>query len=384
MGNLVSDNRRTGIAYEDYEKVVPCSQLIPGSGSPSSLSRLAGRRETVRNPDGSVSTGTWRWWYSDSCRDPELDRLREKASMARMMAGGEPLPKCPEPDIPGVTCRPIFYPETTDYPDGSHREQAWSWNPASGEGRAERHHQVELWNVHFTPDEWTIYQLLSDDAFLRKLDPGMAVAIYYSVLQWRCTGEIAPRLDPSPISPQSLKGKFDDSGVQHWLEFWERGVRDRLWQIRTDLRTITLPDGTAAVGLRDPKAVEVRPSCTSSTGKIIMTVFSAVTSIAGLALSWPSWVSLLWQVPISLDEFRQQLKLGSFIRKAGGSISAAQQGSPTGPQAPPTTQETQRPAPADPTGLQARAEGLPAPTVRTSPSGWLIPLLIAGAVALLG
>jgi len=288
MGNLVNDNslsRRIG--YEDYERVMPCSYT---GGGRLSLSRLASRWEKVRNPDGSVSEGVWRWWYSDSCRSPELDALGEKASMGRVMQGGDPLPKCPETDIPGVTCLPKFYPELTVYPDNSAREQYWTWSPHSNQGKAELHHQVEAWNIFFTPDEWTIYQLLSDDTFLRQLDPAMAVAIYYSVLQWKCTGEITPRLDPSPISPQSLQGKYKDSGVQHWLEFWERSVRDRLWKIRTDLRTITLPDGTTAVGLRDPKAVEVRPNCTSSTGKIIMTVFSAVTSIAGLALSWPSWV----------------------------------------------------------------------------------------------
>ena len=386
MGNLVNDNRSQRIAYEDYERLMPCSYT---GGGRLSLSRLASRRETVRNADGSVTEGVWRWWYSDSCRSAELDALREKFYAVRVMEGrvpegGEPLQKCPETDIPGVTCLPKFYPELTVYPDNSARVQYWTWSPHSREGKAELHHQVEAWNIFFTPDEWTIYQLLSDDAFLRQLDPAMAVAIYYSVLQWKCTGEISARLDPSPISPQSLQGKYKHSGVQHWLEWWERGVRERLWKIRTDLRTITMPDGTTAVGLRDPKAVEVYPNCTSSAGKVVMTVFSAVTSIAGLALSWPSWISLLWQVPLSLDEFRQQLKLGSFIRKAGGSISAAQQGTPTGPQAPPTQQETQRPAPADPTGLQARAEGLPAPSVRTNPSGWLIPLLLAGAVALLG
>lgn len=384
MGNLANDNRSQRIAYEDYEKFVPCSQLAPRSGSDASQYSLAGERATIRNADGSTSEGTWRWWVSDSCRSPSIDASRETANMVRLQEGRDLLPSCPSPDIPGVTCQRKFYPELTLYPDNSARMQAWTWSPASAKGKQELHHQAENWNIFFTPDEWTIYQLLSDDAFLRQLDPAMAVAIYYSVLQWKCTGQIAPSLDPSPISPQSLQGKYKDAGVQYWLEWWERGVRERLWKIRTDLRTITLPDGTTAVGLRDPRAVEVYPNCTSSAGKVVMTVFSAVTSIAGLALSWPSWISLLWQVPISLDEFRQQLKVGSFIRKAGGSISAAQQGTPTGPQAPPTQQETQRPAPADPTGLQARAEGLPAPSVRTNPSGWLIPLLLAGAVALLG
>lgn len=339
MGNLVNDNRSIGRGYEEVE--------TPVAPRPGTISALRGEGYRSVLPDGSVAEGT-RYWY-----------------LGQESAARE-------------------YPRNILRPDGSVILSEWAWQPYSDKGKLSPQGMANLWTIHFTPDEWTIYRLLSDDAFLRQLDPAMAVAIYYSVLQWRCTGAITPRLDPSPISPQSLQGKFDDAGVQHWLEFWERGVRERLWKIRTDLRTITLPDGTTAVGLRDPKEVEVRPKCTSDTGKLIMTVFSAVTSIASLALSWPSWVTLLWQVPLSLDEFRQQLKLGSFLRKAGGSISAAQQGTPTGPQAPPTQQETQRPAPTDPTGLQTRAEGLPAPSVRTDPSGWLIPLLLAGAVALLG
>lgn len=380
MGNLANDSRRQRLTYEEYEEAVPCSQRTPRSGNQGSLGRLASRRETVRNADGSVTEGVWRWWYSDSCRSAELDRLRSQADTFRVMEGREPLQKCPETDIPGVTCQPKFYPELTVYPDNSAREQYWTWSPNSREGKAELHHQVETWNIFFTPDEWTIYQLLSDDAFLRQLDPAMAVAIYYSVLQWKCTGEITPRLDPSPVSPQSLQGKYKHSGVQHWLEFWERSVRDRLWKIRTDLRTITLPDGSRVAGLRDPKEVEVRPNCTSSTGQLIMTTFSIVTGIAGLAMSWPAWITLLWDIPLQLDQFRQQLKLGSFMRKAQEGVGAAQSGTPTGPQAPPTANEM--PAPADPTGLAERAAGVPVATPSRTGAGILLPLAIIAALAL--
>ena len=384
MGNLVNDNRRTGRGYEEYEEVVPCGQLAPPSSpsaqvSGAALSSLASRRETVKNADGSVTEGVWRWWVSDRCRSPELDRLRDDASTARVLEGREPLQRCPAPEIANVTCRPKFYPELTLYADGGARLQSWVWSPYSDRGRSDLHRQAETWNIYFTPDEWIVYQLLSDDNFLRSLDPGMAVAIYYSVLQWKCTGEITARLDPSPISPQSLAGKFKDAGVQHWLEFWERGVRDRLWKIRTDLRQITLPDGQVVPGLRDPKEVEVRPPCTSSTGKIIMTVFSAVTSVAGLALSWPSWISLLYQLPLGVADFVQQIKAGKLTRRAVEAVTASQTGTPSGP--PVTAPQP----PADPTGLVGRANGMKPPAPPSGDAGsLLVPLLIAAALALAG
>jgi hypothetical protein len=371
MGNLTNDNRRAGrISYEEYEEVVPCSQLA--------LSSLAGRRETVKNADGSVTEGVWRWWISDRCRSPELDRLREQANMVRALEGKEALLKCPMPDIPGVTCHPKFYPELTLYADGGARLQSWVWSPYSDKGRSDLHRQAEVGNIYFTPDEWIVYQLLSDDNFLRSLEPGMAVAIYYSVLQWRCAGGMAPVLEPSVVSPQSLAGKHD-TGSQYWLEFYERSLRERLWKIRTDLRSIRLPDGQVVPGLRDPKEVEVRPHCTSSTGKIIMGVFSAITAVAGLALSWPSWISLLYQLPLGVADFVQQIKAGKLTRRAVEAVEASQTGKPSGP--PVTAPQP----PADPTGLTGRANGMKPPAPPSGAAGsLLVPLAIAAAIALAG
>lgn len=402
MGNLTNDSRRAGrISYEEYERPVSCDQSRPRSGGSASLFNLAGERETRTNPDGSISEGVVRWWVSDSCRSPALDALREAANMARVNEGGELLPatQCPAPDIAGVTCLPKFYPEKTWYRDGSYREQYWVWSPHSDVGKVELHYQVETWNVYFTPDEWTAYQLLQDDNFLRALDPGMATAVYYSLLQWRCAGGITPILDPSVVSPQSLAGKHD-TGHQYWLEYWERSLRERLWKIRTDLRSIRLPDGQVVPGLRDPKTVEVRPHCTSSTGKIIMTVFSAVTAIAGLAMSWPSWITLLYDLPRTVADFLGQLKAGKLTAKAIASVTDAQTGTGTGPMDDPTKNpppvvlpEWARPKPPvtpatpapDPTGLTDRANGNAAgPATGTGGAkGSIIPLLIILALSAL-
>lgn len=375
MGNLANDNRDRSVGYEEYED----TSCTPRDGSRLGLSRLASERAVVNGTDGSASEGRWVWWTSSSCRSANIDALREQAASVRVQQGMDLPPSCPDPDVPGVTCQRKFYPETTEYPDGGVRLQHWVFSPLSDVGRAELHHQVEAWNVLFTQDEWVLYRLLSDDGFLRQLSPEVAVAIYYSVLQWKCTGEITPRLDPSPVSPQSLQGRHD-TGSQYWLEYWERDLRNRLWKIRTDLRTITLPDGSKVAGLRDPKEVEVRPSCTSSTGQLIMTTFSIVTGIAGLAMSWPAWITLLWDIPLQLDQFRQQLKIGSFMRKAQEGVGAAQAGTPTGPQAPPTANE--KPAPTDPTGLAERAAGVPVATPSKAGTGILLPLAIIAALAL--
>lgn len=334
MGNLVNDNRRVGIGYEETEQAIVVR--------PGTIAALRGEGYTRTNPDGSVENGT-RYWY-----------------LGQESAARE-------------------YPRSVLYPDGSFRMLEWAWQPYSDKGKLSPQGMANLWSIRFTPDEWTVYQLLSDDNFLRSLEPGMAVAIYYSVLQWKCTGEITARLDPSPISPQSLKGMFKDAGIQHWLEFWERGVRDRLWKIRTDLRQITLPDGRVVPGLRDPKEVEIRPHCTSSTGQIIMTAVSAVTAVAGLALSWPSWISLLYQLPLGVADFVQQIKAGKLTRRAVEAVEASQTGAPSGPPVTPPQ------PPADPTGLTGRANGMKPPAPPSGAAGsLLVPLAIAAAIALAG
>lgn len=340
MGNLTNDNRRAGrIGYEEYEEVV-----VP---RPGTIGALRGEGYSKVNPDGSTERGT-RYWY-----------------LGQESAARE-------------------YPLMIQGRDGSATLLDWAWSPNSDKGKLSPQGMANLWSIRFTPDEWTAYQLLQDDNFLRSLDPGMATAIYYSVLQWRCAGGIAPVLDPSVVSPQSLAGKHD-TGSQHWLEFWERNLRERLWKIRTDLRSIRLPDGQVVPGLRDPKEVEVRPHCTSSTGKIIMTVFSAITAVAGLAMSWPSWISLLYEIPLTTADFLGQLKAGKLTGKAIASVNAAQVGTGAGQPMTPPTPPTQPAAP-DPTGLTDRANGNaagPAAGTGGAKGGSIIPLLILLALSAL-
>lgn len=361
MGNFANDNRRTGVGYEEYEEVV-----VP---RPGTIGALRGEGYARTNPDGSAERGT-RYWYLG------------QENLARE------------------------YPLMIQGRDGSATLLDWSWSPNSDKGKLSPQGMANLWRIYFTPDEWTAYQLLQDDNFLRALDPGMATAVYYSVLQWRCAGGIAPILDPSVVSPQSMAGKHD-AGSQHWLEFYERGLRERLWKIRTDLRTIRMPDGTVVSGLRDPKEVEVRPHCTSNTGKLIMTVFSAITAVAGLAMSWPAWISLLYDLPLTVADFLGQLKAGKLTSKAITSVNNAQTGTGTGPMDDPTKNpppvilpEWARPGPPtppvtppatpavtlpDPTGLTDRANGNTAGPVAGTGGGKgsIIPLLIILALSAL-
>jgi hypothetical protein len=183
------------------------------------------------------------------------------------------------PDVPGKTCQRKFYPERTLYSDGSFVEQSWTWDVASP--NRDLFNLVQNWRIQFTPEEAALYATLQSDDYLKAMDARTIIAIYYSLLGYKCVGKINAVLDPSPVSPQSLVGKYD-TGSQFWLESWERGLRDRIWMVRPDLRQVRLPDGRLETGLRPPAEISRPPACTSDTGKIIGYVAAALMAYAGM------------------------------------------------------------------------------------------------------
>lgn len=282
--------------YEDYEKVLPCSSVGVGT-----LSRLGSEPASVQNADGGVSEGVWHWWTSDSCPDRLATAQRALAQASRIDRGLDPLPDCPMPDVPGKTCIRKFYPERTLYPDGSFREQSWSFQPsASGK---DSYGMVQNWEIYFTPEEAKIYAALQSDDYLKSLDARAVLAIYYSLLNWKCVGKINAVLEPSPVSPQSLSRRYD-TGSQFWLEFWERGLRERIWMVRSDLRQVRLPDGRLETGLQPPADISRPPACTSSAGQIVGYVAAALTLYAGM----PAWVDIAAQLPQTVIGFRDMLR----------------------------------------------------------------------------
>ena len=298
--------------YEDVQKVVPCSSAGIGT-----LSRLGSEPAVITNSDGSISEGVWHWWTSDSCPDRNQQQAFDLMNQGRSDKGLDPVPACPMPDVPGKTCKRRFYPTKTVFPDQSYLESNWTWTGAQG---GDDLGMKENWRVYFTPEEAGVYAMLQSDDYLKALDSRTLLAIYYSLLQWKCVGKINAVLDPSPVSPQSLAGKYD-TGSQFWLESWERGLRDRIWMVRTDLRQVRLPDGRVETGLRPPAEISRPPACTSDTGKIIGYVAAALTAYAGM----PTWISAVMSLPDGLLAFRSMLK-GS---KMAAEIQTALMGEPS-------------------------------------------------------
>ena len=292
---------------EDISIGVPCS--VAGIGT---LSRLGTEPASVRNPDGSVSEGNWHWWTSDSCPDRQTVIARDAMQTGRVARGLDPLPDCPMPNVPGKTCQRKFYPERTLYPDGSFIEQSWTWDVAAP--NRDSFNLVENWNVYFSPDEAKIYAALQSDEYIKMLDPKAVLAIYYSLLNWKCIGKVGAVLEPSPVSPQSLARRYD-SGSQFWLEFWEKGLRERIWMVRPDLRQVRLPDGTLETGLRPPADISRPPSCVTQTGQIVGYVAAALTFYAGM----PSWISLAMSLPdtvLGIRDLISKLSMASQIQNA--------------------------------------------------------------------
>ena len=293
--------------YEDVQKPAPCSSAGVGT-----LSRLGTEPVSLRNPDGSVSEGNWHWWTSDSCPDRQTVIARDAMQAGRVARGLDPLPDCPMPDVPGKTCQRKFYPERTLYADGSFVEQSWQFEPAAS-GKDE-YGLVENWNVYFTPEEAKIYAALQNEEYIKTLDSTAVIAIYYSLLQWQCVGKINAVLQPSAVSPQSLAKRYD-SGSQFWLEFWERGLRDRIWMVRKDLRQVRLPDGRLETGLRPPSEISNPPSCTSTAGQIVGYVAAAIQTLAGM----PPALSFALNLPstlLGLRDLISKLSMASQIQTA--------------------------------------------------------------------
>ena len=268
-----SENAMPARAYEDVQKVIPCSSAGIGT-----LSRLGSKPATVTGPDGSISEGVWHWWTSDSCPDANTQAAIDLVNQGRSDKGLDPIPACPMPDVPGKTCKRRFYAEKTVFPDQSYLESNWTWVGANG---GDDLGMRENWRIQFTPEEAALYATLQSDDYLKAMDARTIIAIYYSLLGYKCVGKINAVLDPSPVSPQSLVGKYD-TGSQFWLESWERGLRDHIWMVRPDLRQVRLPDGRLETGLRPPAEISRPPACTSETGKIIGYVAAALMAYAGM------------------------------------------------------------------------------------------------------
>lgn len=318
IGTGWGDDVRRDVSREDVREVVPCTSLDIGT-----LARLGTREAVVDNTDGSRSEGLWHWWTGASCPDPRVQAAQE-------LARGE---VCPLQDVPGKTCIPRFYPTRTIWPDGRMREEAWTWVGVQG---GDDMGLSRNWSVDFTAEEAALYTSLSDDGWIRSLNGNVAVAIYYSLLQYRCVDGTA-RLDPSPVSPQSLRGRYD-TGSQFWLANWEQGLRDRIWNLRPDLRRMRLPDGTLGEGLRDPVTLanETRPNCASQASQVIGLVVGAALTLVGA----PVWVSMLLSVPDTVQGFRTMLRNGSLMSRIREDVAQAPttglSSTPPTPSAPPT------------------------------------------------
>ena len=298
--------------YEDVQKVVPCTSAGIGT-----LSRLGSESATITGADGSISEGVWHWWTSDSCPDPKTTAAFDLMNQGRSDKGLDPVPACPMPDVSGKTCKRKFYPSKTIFPDQSYLESNWTWVGANG---GDEYGLRENWRIYFTPEEANLYAILQSDDYLKALDARTILGIYYSLMQWRCVGKINAVLEPSAVSPQSLVGKYD-TGTQFWLESWERGLRDRIWMVRTDLRQVQLPDGRLETGLRPPADISRPPACTSTAGQIIGYVAAAAMVLAGM----PPALEFAMSLPNTILGLRGMISKMSMAAK----IQTALLGEPT-------------------------------------------------------
>ena len=345
------------------------------------LTRLAWRESSRGLTDGGYERGRWYWWADVNRPRPEElggTPFAEKIGQDRFgLTTWIPDPDCVQVPIPGVTGIETWFPVETHNAGGSVILRGYDWNPLATDKKPVMG-LVKTFEVYFTPTEWTLYQRLTDDNWIRTADAHLLMLIYYSVLQWGCDGG-NPVVIPSAISPQSVPAKW--SGENNFVRMYEETVRQRIWNLRTDLRgPQRLPDGTTVDGLLAPsdKLLKRQPQCTSSAGKIVQQVVSTISALATLGQS--SWLMMLYQIPQAVGAMQGMLLAGRLTSRISAQLNATPIQAPPelltrasgGSQNAPGQSGTSNP----PAG-QTNAQGDAATKPGSGAAGLLIPLILA-------
>jgi len=213
-------------------------------------------------------------------------------------------------EVPGTR---RWYPRGIMHGDGSVTLIDWS---SKFGGRPDDlgvsiHGQVE-----FTPDEWQVHRALSDDAQLKAMDWQVAVALYYSLGRWTCKcgnwHQVSAKLTPSLASPKSTD--TCDPWKLFWLENWELTLRDRIWRLRPELRSVTLPDGRTVRGLIPPSDRVFRPPPCSSALSMGLQAFTAAVMAAGGAGVLYSVIEQAIKLPATVADLKEALRVGAIMR----------------------------------------------------------------------
>ena len=227
--------------------------------------------------------------------------------------------ECVQTPIPGVTGVETWFPVETHNADGSVILREYIWNPLATDKKSVMG-LVKTFEVYFTPTEWTLYQRLSDENWIKQADAHLLMLIYYSVLQWTCDKENIVVL-PSAISPQSVLPKY--GGENYFVQSYESEVRRKIWTIRSDLRgPQRLESGEVVDGLLAPtdKLLNQFPNCQSDAAKIVQQTFSIVMSLATMGQS--SWLLMLYQIPQAIGSLQSMLLQGRLMKRISAQLNA--------------------------------------------------------------
>ena len=311
----------------------------PGTGPCGGGSCLMHGVPETRMVGSNRETGQWRWLVRPYARNAPLSEI--------------------DVEVPGSR---RWFPTLVERPNGVVTQLFWEQNAPWDDQR----YGFRSNDVEWSADEWDTIQTLSDDNVIRAMDWTLALTLYYSLLQWtcRCGGGRQATVQPSVISPASLAGRCD-TWATYFVEQNEQRLRDRIYRLRPDLRSVKLPDGRVVQGLIDPNDRVFRaPPCTSTFAVVSQAFMASVLAFAPTSLLFEV-VQKLVRLPSDLSEMREAVRRGSLM-------SQVAEFAQIGPgEAPPP--------------LQDRAGGVlttsPSPT---PPAGAILPLLIAlGAAAML-
>jgi len=213
-------------------------------------------------------------------------------------------------EVPGTR---RWYPRGIMFADGSVTLREWAWKAG---GRPDDLGVGFLGQVEFTPDEWQVHQALSDDAQLKAMDWQVVVTLYYSLGRWMCKcgnwRQVGAKLSPSLASPSSTD--TCDPYKLDWLERWELTLRDRIWRLRPELRSVTLPDGRTVRGLIPPSDRVFRPPpCSSALSMGLQALTAAVMAAGGAGVLY-SVIEQAIKLPSTIADLKEALRVGAVMR----------------------------------------------------------------------
>lgn len=164
------------------------------------------------------------------------------------------------------------------------------------------------------------------DAAILLMDPAGLIELYYGLLAWESRKGTCGVLHSHPryCIDNEFAAAFSwekqyPTGKEIFVEMWEGRLRNRIFELRTDLRTIRTESGEEIPGLVDLTGIRLRPECQLSTTaeifKWVMAAVGAILSPFNLAILIVEVASAATRIAAQIRKAKAQAEIINRIRQ---------------------------------------------------------------------